>query len=255
MTNQQERISRAAELIRERSPVAVFTGAGVSTAAGISDYRSKGGLWDRFQPVYFDEFLEDEEKRIEYWRRKEEMWPQVRDAKPSEGHRFVKALHDTGKLSAVITQNVDGLHEASGVPGEKILNLHGNTREIACLSCGVVTPAEEVFPALDLSAGAPRCARCGGLLKPNTISFGQSLDPEVLRTAEEESRRCAVMLAFGSTLQVYPAAGFPSMTAASGGSLIIVTLSETPLDDEAELVIREDIDTVAAELTRRIFGP
>jgi NAD-dependent deacetylase len=255
MPETRQQIERLVQLIRSSEKIAAFTGAGISTAAGISDYRSKGGLWNRFQPVYFEEFLEDEEKRLEYWRRKQEMWPQIRDARPSEGHRFVYRLHETGKLSAVITQNVDGLHELSGVPSERIINLHGNNREIVCLSCGAVTPAAGFFSALDLSEGAPRCRNCGGLLKPNTISFGQSLRPEELRRAEEAASGCDLMLALGSTLLVYPAAGFPSIAARAGADLVIVTLSETPLDEEADLVIREDIDSVAAELTRRLFSP
>jgi NAD-dependent deacetylase len=253
MPKAREQVDRLADLIRNSSRIVAFTGAGISTAAGISDYRSKGGLWDRYRPVYYDEFLEDEEKRLEYWRRKQEMWPQIHAARPSEGHRFVRRLHEAGKLSAVITQNVDGLHELSGIPAELTVNLHGNNREIICLSCGQVLPAEEFFARLDLSRGTPRCQACGGLLKPNTVSFGQSLDPDDLRRAEQAAGRCDLMLALGSTLQVYPAAGFPSTAARAGASLVIVTLSETPLDKEAELVIREDIDTVAAELSRRLF--
>jgi NAD-dependent deacetylase len=254
MPDTQQQIERLAQLIRSSGKIVAFTGAGISTAAGISDYRSKGGLWDRFQPVYYEEFLEEEEKRLEYWRRKQEMWPQIRDARPSEGHRFIYRLHRAGKLRAVITQNVDGLHEQSGIPPEKILNLHGNNREIVCLSCGALTPAAEFFPSLELSEGAPRCGKCGGLLKPNTVSFGQSLDPAVLEKAQEASTGCDLMLALGSTLQVYPAAGFPSIATRSGATLAIVTLSETPLDGEAHLVLREDIDTVSAELARRLFG-
>lgn len=221
-----------------------FTGAGVSTDSGIPDYRSQGGIWDRFRPVYFDEFREDEEKRLLYWRRKFEMWPAIENAEPGPGHRFFADLYRKGKLSGLITQNIDGLHEKSGLPPEIIVNLHGTAIRTACLDCGAKIDSAEVYENYDLADGAPTCRNCGGLLKPATISFGQSLDPRELEHAESLSRSCDLMIAMGSTLVVYPAATFPALAKNSGAKLIIVTLSETPLDGDADLAIHRPIGDV-----------
>ena len=241
-------IRKLAELINSSTRIVGFTGAGVSTESGISDFRSKGGLWDRFTPVYYQEFLDDEQKRKLYWRRKMEMWPSIRDAEPNEGHRFFASLYQEGRLEGVITQNVDGLHEEAGVPREKIVRIHGSNSEIVCLSCRRITPAEELMEGLGEEDIPPRCGECGGLLKANTISFGQSLDPEEIRRAEEPATSCDLMLSFGSTLVVYPAADFPAAAKRNGAALVIVTLSETPLDGMADVVIRRPIGEVVAEL-------
>jgi NAD-dependent deacetylase len=248
----EEKIAQMAELISNSSRIVGFTGAGLSTESGISDYRSKGGLWERFTPVYFQEFLEDEEKRKLYWRRKLEMWPSLRDAEPNEGHRIFTSLHERGKLSGVITQNIDGLHEAAGVPGEKIVRIHGTNSEIVCLSCGRVIPAAGLMDRMEEGDPPPRCGECGGLLKPNTISFGQNLDANEIRRAEEMSEGCDLMLCFGSTLVVYPAADMPVQAKRRGAALAIVTLSETPLDDIADVVIQRPIGEMVAALRREL---
>jgi len=252
MTDHEKAIKRVAELIEQSSRIVGFTGAGISTESGISDYRSKGGLWNRFKPVYYDEFLENEEKRGLYWQRKIEMWPSLRDARPNAGHRFLFQLYQEGKLSGVITQNIDGLHAKAGLPREKIVRIHGTNAEIVCLSCGRIVPAGELMEGLEPDGPAPRCSECGGLLKPNTISFGQSLDPQELDRAEELSAGCDLMLCLGSTLVVHPAAGFPAMVARRGSALVIVTLSETPLDSAATVLIRRPIGEVVGELRSQI---
>lgn len=249
MTDHADAIKRTAELIEKSSRIVGFTGAGISTESGISDYRSKGGLWNRFTPVYYDEFLEDEQKRRLYWQRKIEMWPSLRDAQPNTGHLFLFQLHQKGKLSGVITQNIDGLHAKAGLPRDRIVRIHGTNAEIICLSCGRILPAEELMEGLEPGGPAARCSECGGLLKPNTISFGQSLDPHELDRAEELSTHCDLMLCLGSTLMVQPAAGFPAMAARRGTALVIVTLSETPLDSAATVLIRRPIGEVVGELT------
>lgn len=245
-------VHKLAELINKASRIVGFTGAGVSTESGISDFRSKGGLWDRFTPVYYQEFLDNEKKRKLYWRRKMEMWPSLRDAEPNEGHRFFASLYQEGKLAGLITQNVDGLHEEAGVPRERIVRIHGTNSEIVCLSCGRITPAGELMEDLSEEDIPPRCGECGGLLKPNTISFGQSLDTEEIRRAEEMASSCELMLSFGSTLVVYPAAGFPAQAARRGAALGIVNLSETPLDEMADVLIKRPIGEVVGELTREL---
>lgn len=236
------------KLIETSERIVGFTGAGISTESGISDYRSKGGIWERFQPVYYDEFLRDEKKRALYWQRKLEIWPSIRDAEPNEGHRFFTRLHKAGKLLGVITQNIDGLHEKAGVPAEKIVRLHGNTLEIICLACGLITPAGPLMAALSPEDPPPVCPECGGLLKPNTISFGQNLEPAIIRRAEEMAAECDLMLCIGSTLVVYPAAAIPARAKRRGAALAIITLSETPLDNEADVVINQPIGEVVRKL-------
>ncbi|MFW5727892.1 MAG: SIR2 family NAD-dependent protein deacylase [Spirochaetia bacterium] len=154
MFNHAEAIKKIAELIEKSARIVGFTGAGISTESGISDYRSKGGLWNRFTPVYYDEFLEDEEKRRLYWQRKFEMWPSLRDAQPNAGHRFFCQLYQAGKLAGVITQNIDGLHAKAGLPREKIVRIHGSNAEIVCLSCGRILPAGELMEGLEPSGPA-----------------------------------------------------------------------------------------------------
>jgi NAD-dependent deacetylase len=218
-----------------------FTGAGVSTESGISDYRSKGGLWERFQPVYFEEFLASEAKRVLYWQRKIDLWDGIKNAACNKAHTFFKELYDNEKLLGVITQNIDGLHEKSGLPKERIVNLHGNTLEIICLTCGDLTSSYDLFKRIDLTQGAPLCAKCEGLLKPNTISFGQSLNSEDLEKAELLSLSCDLMIVAGSTLVVHPASTFPALAKRNGATLVIITLSETPLDGMADFVFHEKL--------------
>ncbi len=221
--------------LESSSRIVVFTGAGISTESGISDYRSKGGLWDRFQPVTIQEFLADPEKRREYWRRKRELYGQMREAKPNAGHLAIARLEKRGKLLGVITQNIDGLHQQAG--NTRVLELHGTNREVICLSCRETQPFEPVFERLISGEEVPVCGRCGGLLKPNTISFGQALDPRVLDEAEEWASRCDLMIAVGSTLVVEPAASIPRMAKSHGARLVIVNRDPTPLDPLADLVL------------------
>jgi NAD-dependent deacetylase len=241
-------IDRFVDIVSGSERVVGFTGAGISTESGIPDYRGKGGIWNRFQPVYFDEFVNDPGKRRLYWERKAEVWPAIRDAAPNPGHQFFVDLHRGGGLLGVVTQNIDGLHEKSGLPPERIVNLHGNTLETTCLSCSYRVDSDEVFRSLDLEGEAPRCPECGGLLKPDTISFGQQLDPRTIERGEELARSCDCMVVFGSTLVVYPAAAIPEIAKRNGAVLLIVTLSETPLDAEADLSVRRPIGEFVAEV-------
>jgi len=225
------------QLLQNSSHIVGFTGAGVSTESGISDYRSKGGIWQKFQPVYLQEFVEDAEKRKLYWQRKLEMWESLKNAAPGVAHRFFSSLHEQGKLLGLITQNIDGLHEKSGLPAEKIINLHGTSLEIICLSCSETQPAEPIMSALSPENMSPTCEKCGGLLKPNTISFGQNLRSDDLSAAEELAKDCDLLIAAGSTLLVQPAATYPLIAKNNGAKLVILTLSDTPLDKYADLVI------------------
>lgn len=227
--------------------VTVFTGAGISTESGISDYRSQGGLWQRYQPVTIQEFLAEEGSRREYWRRKRELYGVMATVRPNQGHLALCELEKVGKLVGVITQNIDGLHQLSGIPESKICEVHGTNRNTVCLKCGDITPWEKTAALLDQNVDVPRCGKCHGLLKPNTVSFGQSLDQAVLDRAAAWAGNCDLMLVVGSTLVVEPAASLPRAAKERGARLAIVTLSETPLDGLADIKIEYAIGSVLTE--------
>lgn len=233
-------------LIEQSSRIVVFTGAGISTESGISDYRSKGGIWERFQPVTIQEFLADREKRREYWRRKKEMYAQMRDAQPNAGHLAISRLEKRNKLIGIITQNIDGLHQKAG--NEKVVELHGTNREAICLNCEKVCPFDPIYERLLGGEEIPLCLECGGLLKPNTISFGQALDVEVLNLAVEWSRSSDLLLAIGSTLIVEPAASLPRIAKQAGAKFAIINRDPTPLDSLADLVIHGTAGPILAEI-------
>ena len=234
-------IDKFKSALKKSNRIVGFTGAGISTESGIPDYRSQGGIWEKFQPVYLDEFISDESKRLLYWQRKKSLWQGIRDARLSKTHIFFKELYDNGKLLGLITQNIDGLHEKSGLPGDVIINIHGTNLEVICLKCKDITPAHETLDDLNLDNGAPLCTKCAGLLKPNTISYGQNLIQEDLKRAEELALSCDLMIAAGSTLVVQPAAFFPVIAKKNGAILAIITQSDTPLDNNADFVFHEKL--------------
>ncbi len=227
--------------LKKNNRIVGFTGAGISTESGIPDYRSQGGIWEKFQPVYLDEFISDESKRLLYWQRKKSLWQGIKDARLSKTHIFFKELYDNGKLLGLITQNIDGLHEKSGLSRDVIINIHGTNLEVICLECKDITPAHETLDDLNLDNGAPLCIKCAGLLKPNTISFGQNLIQEDLKRAEELALSCDLIIAAGSTLVVQPAASFPLIAKKNGAILTIITQSDTPLDNNADFVFHEKL--------------
>jgi len=234
MTENSEQL---AEFIEGSSRILIFTGAGISTESGISDYRSKGGLWDRFVPVTIQEFMASNEKRLEYWQRKQELMESLTNAQPNEGHKGIVEIEKMGKLRGIITQNIDGLQQLAGSTKEKILELHGTNREIICLDCEEISGWEEVLQRLKSGESVPLCKKCQGLLKPNTISFGQSLDTQVLNESIAWASDCDLLLAIGSTLVVEPAASIPVIAKKNNARLVIITLSQTPLDSIADLKI------------------
>ncbi len=233
-------LKKLKDLIDSSEKIVGFTGAGISTESGISDYRSQGGIWEKFTPVYLAEFIHDPDKRRLYWERKKALWQSISQAEPGRTHIFFTRLYKQRRLLGLITQNIDGLHEKSGLPAEEIVNLHGTTLEIICLECGDISPAEPLMAGLDPEY-PPQCELCGGLLKPNTISFGQQLVADDLNRAERLARQCDLMIVAGSTLKVQPAASFPMVAKESGAKLVIITLSETPLDQYADQVINEKL--------------
>jgi NAD-dependent deacetylase len=232
----KDKITQIADKIAEGGKNIIFTGAGISTESGIPDYRSKGGLWDKFRPVYFDEFMSSKESRIEYWRRKSELYHDIDQAKPNKAHMAVKALYDMGLIESVITQNIDGLHQEAGLPDGKVIELHGSNRRIRCMSCGEISSIHEAQKRIEAGDLAPECS-CGGYLKPDTISFGQSMPTDEVKKAEELSGSCNFFMVIGSTLLVQPASLMPDYARQAGAFLAIVNLSETPYDDICDVLI------------------
>ncbi len=228
--------SRLAGWVESARSVVAFTGAGVSTESGIPDFRSPGGLWSRMKPVYFRDFLEDPAERARYWRFKTESRPVLLAARPNGAHHALARLEERGRLACVITQNIDGLHQAAG--SRSVLELHGTDHRVTCLSCGRETPPDEAFRRFESTGDAPACATCGGWLKVATISFGQPLDPVVLDEARRRAAEADLFLAVGTSLQVVPAASLPKVALRSGARLVIVNRTETPCDDVAALVVR-----------------
>jgi NAD-dependent deacetylase len=233
-------IARLRELVDAADVVVPFTGAGISTECGIPDFRSPGGLWTKYQPIGFDAFMASADMRSESWRRRFAMEAQFSTARPGRGHRALASLHRAGKIPAVITQNIDNLHQASGFAADKVVELHGNTTYATCLDCGRRYELAWVKERFEASAVAPDCA-CGGYVKTATVSFGQSMPEAAMRRAEALSGACNLFLAIGSSLVVWPAAGFPLLAKRSGARLVILNRDPTEFDDIADLVIRTDI--------------
>ena len=241
----------ARELIAGASRIVGFTGAGISTESGVPDFRSPNGVWARNRIVDFQEFVSSEAGRIEYWRQKAAAWPAMRDARPNAGHHVFVELHRQGRLEALITQNIERLHQRSGVPAGKVLELHGTTTEAVCLTCGDRITSDEACRRIAGGERAPRCRPCGGLLKPATISFGQALPHDVLARAQTAVETCDLLLAVGSSLVVEPAASLPRAAGRAGARLIIVNRDPTPLDGMADAVVRGEIGAVLPVLVRR----
>ncbi len=232
--------------IEEAHRVVVFTGAGVSTESGIPDFRSPGGLWTKMAPIDFQDFVNSAEIRAEAWRRKFEIDKTIKQAEPNKGHMAIAKLVDMGKASHVITQNIDNLHQASGIPAEKIIELHGNGTYAKCLDCGERHELVWVREQFESSGAAPDCRGCGGIVKSATISFGQSMPEEEMNRAHEATLGCDLFIAIGSSLQVYPAAGFPILAKRNGAMLAILNREPTELDQIADLVIHEEIGPTLA---------
>lgn len=252
MTNNiKDKISIVAREIAKDGKNVVFTGAGISTESGIPDFRSKGGIWDKYRPIYFDEFMSSKEARIEYWQRHEELYPDLMKAKPNPAHIAVAQLHEMGLLEAVITQNIDGLHQDSGIPDEQVIELHGNTRRARCMSCKKIVSLHEIHRRIEQGNPAPEC-ECGGYLKSDTISFGQAMPVDKVEKATDLSRNADFFMVVGSTLLVHPAAAMPGYATKNGSYLVIVNLSETPYDDAADVLIQGKAGQVLPEITKEV---
>ena len=229
-------LSDFAEKIRESEEIVVFTGAGISTESGIPDFRSPGGVWTRYRPVTFQEYMSSEASRIEAWKRRLDGWEQYKNAKPNIGHYFVHSLDAKGKLVGLITQNVDGLHSKAGLPDEKIVELHGSNRKVICLQCDREFNPDEIIKQLVGDFASPKCDVCGGILKSATVSFGQAMPENAMRVAQEWTEQAEVFIVMGSSLQVQPAASFPVVAKRNGALLAIINREAGPLDDTADFV-------------------
>jgi NAD-dependent deacetylase len=235
-------------MMAEAGNIVAFTGAGISTESGIPDFRSPGGIWTRYKPIEFSDFLASAEARRESWRRKFATHPTLQSAAPNAGHRALARLVDEGRMSAIITQNIDGLHQASGVPDAKVIELHGNTTYAVCLDCHRRYELDWVRAIFADDERLPVCTACGGHIKTATISFGQAMPPDAMERAQAATLAADLFIVLGSSLVVYPAAGFPITAKRSGARLVIVNRDPTDQDELADLVIHAEIGAVMSRV-------
>lgn len=238
---------------REAHSVVVLTGAGLSTASGIPDFRSPGGRWSSYRPVTIDEFRASEAARAEYWRYKGETWQLISRAAPSAGHRALTALARAGRIALLVTQNVDGLHERSGFPPERFVAIHGTDSVVECLRCGRREPRAVAQSAWEAGTAVPRCA-CGGPWKPATISFGQALVAEDLQRAWRAARAADLLVAAGTSLAVGPINEMVPLAARAGAPIAILTASETPFDALATWRLGGRLEEVLPAVADRVLG-
>jgi NAD-dependent deacetylase len=241
-------IPRLAALLAGSARTVVFTGAGMSTASGIPDFRSPGGVWSRMKPIDFDTFMHNEDGRREAWRRTFSGTAGWVGAKPNEGHFAIARLVDTGKVDHVITQNVDNLHQDAGVPAHQVIELHGNAGYATCLICGLRHELAELRDPFLEQGTLPTCRACGGIVKSATISFGQPMPVEAMRRADAASRQCDLFIVLGSSLVVYPAATLPMVAKSNGAALVIINREPTDMDYRADLFLRAEIGAVLTEM-------
>jgi NAD-dependent deacetylase len=234
-------IAALADMLRRARRAVVFTGAGISTESGIPDFRSPGGIWTRMMPVQFQDYVADPEARRLSWERRFEMEETWNAVKPNAGHLAVAELVRRGIAAAVITQNIDNLHQAAGVPESRVIELHGNTRYAKCLTCQTRAEIADIRLHFDTHGEPPNCKFCGGIIKTATISFGQAMPEEEMARAEEASLAADLFLVAGSSLVVYPAAAFPLVAKRAGARLVILNREETEQDPYADLVLRREI--------------
>ena len=248
-------IVKGSEVIGAAQKILVFTGAGLSTESGIPDFRSPGGIWEKYDPAdfYFQKFISDEISREKYWQMSTEFYDTIRDAKPNRAHLAIKTLEDRGKLLAIVTQNIDNLHHKAGNSPDKIIELHGTVISVSCLSCKKKYDRDEIEARLRSGVKVPYCDDCGGILKPDTISFGQAMPQEEMERSIRHAGECDLCLVLGSSLVVYPAASVPIRAVRSGARLMIVNRDPTPQDTYADLVIRMSLSEALDQMLGILF--
>jgi NAD-dependent deacetylase len=246
-------VSQIARFWSGAERVVVLTGAGISTASGIPDFRSPGGRWERYQPVSIQDFLASEEARREYWRYKSDTWQLITSAQPNAAHRALTELGRANRVHLLVTQNVDGLHERSGFPDDRLVNIHGTDSRVVCVECGREEPRSVGQELFDAGQPVPHCS-CGGPFKPATISFGQSLVAEDLRRCFDEASRCDFFVAVGSSLVVSPVNQLFVEAKGAGARAAILTASETPFDDAVDWKLEDPLEVTLPALGRKVLG-
>ena len=246
-------ISQAAELIRNSQKILVFTGAGMSTESGIPDFRSPGGIWDKYDPsdFYLQNIISSEESRLRYWEMSSEYYSVMKKARPNNAHFAIKHIEDTGKLLAIVTQNIDRLHHKAGNSPEKIIEIHGTAFLVSCLSCGSIYERDEIEERIMKGERVPICDKCSGILKPATISFGQAMPEKEMAESIIKAQQCDLCIVLGSSLVVYPAASVPDHAVDSGARLIIVNRDETPIDYKADVVIHDSLSKIMKAIVEK----
>jgi NAD-dependent deacetylase len=236
----ENKIQQVAQWIIDAKRTVIFVGAGLSTESGIPDFRSPGGVWDKYDPedFYFHNFLSKESAREKYWQMATEMYDAMKGAKPNDGHLAISELEKLGKLDCLITQNIDGLHFKAGNSPDKVLELHGTAMHVSCLKCQKTYERDPIQSRIEKGDKAPRCDECGGLLKPATISFGQAMPDRETREAYQRSENCNLFIVIGSSLVVHPAAHMPVVAKQGGAWLVIINRDETACDNLADVVVR-----------------
>lgn len=258
MNDFEVQIDLLVEEIKKAQWVVVFTGAGVSTESGIPDFRSPGGIWERYDPevITYQNFLSSEENRKIYWQFHSELYNTLKDAKPNAAHYAIAELERMGKLDCVITQNIDNLHQTAGNSPDKVIELHGNALKVRCLKCGAEYNRDEIQASINRGEEVPSCNNCDGLLKPATVLFGQLMPEKETREAFERAKKCDLLITMGSSLVVYPAAYIPMEAVNAKKKLIIINLTATPYDSYADIVIHSRcgniMEMVIAKLKKAI---
>ncbi len=240
-------LQQIAEWLQQRGTVVAFTGAGISTESGIPDFRSPGGIWTTTRPIYFQEYMANAQSRYEYWQQKLQQFEDFAAAAPNEGHQALATWELRGLLSALITQNIDGLHQIAG--SRRVLELHGTARQVACLDCLARFDTATMHAIFKTQDAVPPCPECGGLLKHAVVSFGQSLHPAVLQESIQLAKQSDLFLVLGSSLVVEPAASLPRYGRQYGAKLVIINRDPTPLDDQADCVLRASIGPTLSEIS------
>jgi NAD-dependent deacetylase len=249
-------LARLAALFTGARRAMAFTGAGVSTESGIPDFRSPDGVWARFDPREFTyaNFMGSVEGRRRYWALGRVTYPLIRAAAPNAAHLALAELHRLGRLACCVTQNIDGLHQRAGLPDDAVVELHGNATRARCLECGAAYSRDALHARLEQGVEVPECERCGGVVKPCTILFGEAMPPAAVEEAKRRAETADLLVVLGSSLVVYPAAYVPRYARRAGAALVIVNLEPTPLDREADLVLRARVGPVMAAVLDRVRG-
>jgi len=250
----KDKTNTVADIIFQSKKIVIFTGAGISTESGIPDFRSPGGIWDRYDPneLTYQKFLSSQASREKYWERQKQLWPIIAAARPNAGHLAIAELYKMGKLNCIITQDGDSLHQRSGVPDEMVIELHGTWTRALCLGCGRKYPSEEVQVRLEAGEKVPTCEACGGIMKPDVIQFGQAMPEKETAEAQKRAAGCDLLMAIGSSLVVYPAAQMPLIAKENGAKLVIINLMPTPHDQYADVVINEKIGDTLPRIIEQV---